>query len=235
MASLSDLVSAGSLKPMGVLATVDRAPSDADDTLDVLYTTDAGSDADEKALRWASRGGTLPAEGDDVLLFLDSLGDPWGIVWPSGPTSDVAGSIAAVAAAHAFHVTVTSAQSLGGGNPIAWNAENVDTDNLRTGTPTSIVLPAGVWIIGASVRPDAALTAGAFVQALIQKDGVFTIPVGVAVQVSGATPPSVAGSGVVRSDGTNAVRVVVFTSNTASVFASATDGETCFYGARVGV
>jgi hypothetical protein len=89
MASLSDLVSAGSLKPMGVLATVDRAPSDADDTLDVLYTTDAGSDADEKALRWASRGGVLPAEGDDVLLFLDSLGDPWGIVWPSGATPDV--------------------------------------------------------------------------------------------------------------------------------------------------
>jgi hypothetical protein len=96
MASLSDLVSVGSLKPMGVLATVDRAPSDADDTLDVLYTTDAGSDADEKALRWASRGGVLPAEGDDVLLFLDSLGDPWGIVWPSGATSDVSGSLAAI-------------------------------------------------------------------------------------------------------------------------------------------
>jgi hypothetical protein len=96
MASLSDLVSAGSLKPMGVLATVDRAPSDADDTLDVLYTTDAGQGADEKALRWASRGGALPAEGDDVLLFLDSLGDPWGIVWPSDATPDVPGSLAAL-------------------------------------------------------------------------------------------------------------------------------------------
>lgn len=99
MASLSDLVTTGSLRPMGVAATVERAPAGADDTLDVFYLTEVGERASEQALRWASRGGVLPAEGDDVLLFLDSLGDPWALAWPSGTTPDVSASLASLAAA----------------------------------------------------------------------------------------------------------------------------------------
>lgn len=101
MASLSELVSTGSLRPMGVAATVERAPAGADDTLDVFYLTEVGERASEQALRWASRGGALPAEGDDVLLFLDSLGDPWALAWPSGSTPDVSASLASLAAADA--------------------------------------------------------------------------------------------------------------------------------------
>jgi hypothetical protein len=81
MALLSDLVTTGGLKPMGVAATVDGAPSGADDTLDVLYVTETGEQASEQDCRWVRRGTTLPADGDDALLLLDSHGDPWAWVW----------------------------------------------------------------------------------------------------------------------------------------------------------
>jgi hypothetical protein len=78
---------------MGVYATVSRAPAGPDDTLDVLWVSasdgvEPEGQGEETDLRWASRGGVLPAVGDDALLFIDSRGDPWAVCWPSGATPD---------------------------------------------------------------------------------------------------------------------------------------------------
>jgi hypothetical protein len=73
---------------MGIAATVSRAPSDADDTLDLHWLSprdgeDGEESVGEKDLRWVSTS-RLPAEDDDALLFIDSLGDPWAFVWATG-------------------------------------------------------------------------------------------------------------------------------------------------------
>lgn len=158
MALLSDLVTTGGLKPMGVAATVDGAPSGADDTLDVLYVTETGEPASEQGLRWATRGGALPADGDDALLFLDSLGDPWALVWPSGGSPDVSGSLSALDArldALEAVPTVTSVAAFAN----SWT--NFDADR-----------PARYWKIGNTV----------FLTGLIKSGTVglaaFTLPVG---------------------------------------------------------
>jgi hypothetical protein len=73
---------------MGIAATVSRAPSDADDTLDLHWLSprdgeDGEESVGEKDLRWVSTS-RLPIVGDDALLFVDSLGDPWAFVWATG-------------------------------------------------------------------------------------------------------------------------------------------------------
>lgn len=93
--ALSDLIASNGLRPQGFAATVTRAPASADDTLDVTWITLTGEVAGEQSVRWAGRG-VLPAEGDDALLIMDSRGDPWAVCWPSGLTSDTAGSLAAL-------------------------------------------------------------------------------------------------------------------------------------------
>jgi hypothetical protein len=147
MASPSDLVSTGALKPMGVACTVDVAPSGADGTLDVLYTTDAGEMADEKGLRWASRGGVLPIEGDDALLFLDSLGDPWAIVWPSGVTSDVSARLAALEATKTIRGSISSAGATLHGSGFTSSRTGIGTYVITFSTPFSDV-PSVAAMIG---------------------------------------------------------------------------------------
>jgi hypothetical protein len=73
---------------MGIAATVTHAPSDADDLLDVEWTSPRdGEDGEEvvgeRDLRWVSTS-RLPAVGDDALLFVDSQGDPWAQVFATG-------------------------------------------------------------------------------------------------------------------------------------------------------
>jgi hypothetical protein len=73
--------------PAGTSATVLIAPDDALAPLTVQWTSYAHdgteSPGEEGPLRWASNG-RLPVEGDDALLFVDELGDPWAIVWATG-------------------------------------------------------------------------------------------------------------------------------------------------------
>lgn len=116
---------------------------------------------------------------------------------------------------------VAAAQVLGAGNPIVWSGEAVDTANIRNADLSSIILPAGTWWISANVRPDTALSAGAFVQALLQVNNV-TRSEGIGVQVAGSTPPRCTTPGItVVSDGTVAIRVLVYSSTTGGTFASA--------------
>jgi hypothetical protein len=67
-------------RPMGVAAVVERAPADIDDTIGLSWETNAEM-GHERDVRWSCRDGMLPAEGDDAILFLDSQGDPWALVW----------------------------------------------------------------------------------------------------------------------------------------------------------
>lgn len=121
--------------------------------------------------------------------------------------------------AKAFTLSLSAAQNLGGGNPVNWTAEVVDTDNLRNANLTSVVLPAGIWWVDAVLRPDQAMASGAFIQAFIQVNGVSRSE-GIGVQQAGATSPSCVIPGIpVVSDGTTSVRVIVYTSNTGSTVA----------------
>lgn len=76
---------AGSL---GVRARITVAPLDADDALVVEWAAPASDDvaeegAPETVTLWVGNG-RLPAVGDDALLIVDSVGDPWAIVAATG-------------------------------------------------------------------------------------------------------------------------------------------------------
>jgi hypothetical protein len=73
---------------MGIAATVSSAPTNVADTLDLHWLSPRdGADGEEvvreRDLRWVATS-QLPAVGDDALLFIDSLGDPWAFVWATG-------------------------------------------------------------------------------------------------------------------------------------------------------
>lgn len=123
--------------------------------------------------------------------------------------------------AKAFTFSLSVAQTLGNGNIINWTAETTDTDNLRSGSGVqNIVLPAGIWWVEASVRPDQALSAGAYIQSFLQVNGVSQSE-GIAVQVSGATSPRCHIPGIaVVSDGTTSIRVIVWSNTTGNTFQS---------------
>jgi hypothetical protein len=75
----------GRPQPAGVTATVSRAPANAADTLEVEWTSIDEEDGDERQIAeecmWVRRGTTLPSIGDHALLLLDTVGDPWALVW----------------------------------------------------------------------------------------------------------------------------------------------------------
>lgn len=146
MATLSDLVTTGGLRPMGVAATVSVAPSSADDTLDVFHTTDAGERADEQGLRWASRGGALPAVGDDALLFLDSLGDPWAVVWPSGGSPDTSGSLAALDARLNVLEAISTPHLLSGSLKVS-ELRTIASHSMTVGVSVAAVSASGLTVL----------------------------------------------------------------------------------------
>jgi hypothetical protein len=124
--------------------------------------------------------------------------------------------------AKALHFYVASAQTLGAGNPVNWTGEVVDTDNIRSANLTEITLPAGIWWVEAGVRPDTAITAASYVQALLQVDGV-TRAEGIGVQVSGGTSPKCTIPGIpVISDGTTKIKVLVYSTTSGGTFPSTT-------------
>lgn len=86
MADLRKLTATEYARPMGAVATVLGAP-DAAGLLDVLWVSrgDDGREENgsESGVRWASNG-FAPVDGDPAILFLDSQGDPWALVWASG-------------------------------------------------------------------------------------------------------------------------------------------------------
>jgi hypothetical protein len=61
----------------GVVTT---PPADTADELQVVIP-DFSSDHVFEIRRWQSRGGTLPAEGDEVLVVRDEQGEPWVPAW----------------------------------------------------------------------------------------------------------------------------------------------------------
>jgi hypothetical protein len=176
MALLSDLVTTGGLKPMGVAATVDGAPSGADDTLDVLYVTETGEQASEQGLRWATRGGALPADGDDALLFLDSLGDPWALVWPSGGSPDVSGSLSALdARLDALEAAIPQARvygsthaaiANGASGTFSFDSESFDSGlHSTTVNPSRLIAPvAGLYQVTAGLATSATVVGRAFLR-----------------------------------------------------------------------
>jgi hypothetical protein len=130
---------------MGIAATVTHAPANADDLLDVQWTSPRdGQDGEEvvreRDLRWVSTS-RLPAVGDDALLFVDSQGDPWAFVWATGSTLD-AGTDARL---DALEAPVEAMRYIGGaGNP-AFASPWV---NFDSGLATPSGLPnrdAGFW------------------------------------------------------------------------------------------
>lgn len=115
---------------------------------------------------------------------------------------------------------VGAAQNLGNGNPVNWTGEVVDTENVRNADLTEITLPAGTWWVEASTRPDTSITAGAYIQALLQVDGV-TRSEGIGIQQSGATSPRAVVPGVlVVSNGTTKIRLLIYCTTSGSVYPS---------------
>lgn len=137
MGNPAALVAGPALSPMGIAATISRAPSDPDDTLDLHWLSPRdGQDGEEvvgeRDLRWVSTA-RLPAVDDDALLLVDSLGDPWAFVWATGASLSASpaeatafdarlDALEAVAPVRMGHVTAAGAVDLGSGVSATKNA-----------------------------------------------------------------------------------------------------------------
>lgn len=72
-------------KPSGVPAVVRVAPANTDDTLVVSWSSIDEEDGDERTIEetclWVRRGTALPVVGDAALLLIDTIGDPYALVF----------------------------------------------------------------------------------------------------------------------------------------------------------
>jgi hypothetical protein len=150
---------------MGIAATVSRAPSDADDTLDLHWLSprdgvDGEERVGEKDLRWVSTS-RLPAVDDDALLLVDSQGDPWAFVWATGA---IMGDAAASARLDALEATPPQARVFNSANiatttgvltALTFDSERYDEGSLHSTSANTGRLTApitGLYSIGACVR-----------------------------------------------------------------------------------
>lgn len=85
---LAALIPGHRLAPMGIAATVTRAPSEDDPTIDVEWIAPADETIGEEAsteprVKWVCP--STPAVDDPALLLIDSRGDAWALVFhPEG-------------------------------------------------------------------------------------------------------------------------------------------------------
>lgn len=84
--SSASLLAKQRLKGAGVAATVSKAPAMADDLIYVEWRSIDEEDGDDRKIEegpapWVRRGTALPVVGDDALLLLDVIGDPYVLVF----------------------------------------------------------------------------------------------------------------------------------------------------------